>query len=181
MEHPVRFALFVDGSNLFGIMKELQIRVDDYGKLYRFVFQRAYDAWKDTLQGQPPSAQLRRVYWYVVGQMDDWNLTDPKAQLNLKERFESDREVKRAYMAIAGERLKGKPQASVPDEAWAICFREFEDWYKRKREILAGMQRFHHAVQANEDFIDIRQCGRWKVDFLHRSLEEKRNRHFACR
>ena len=33
---------------------------------------------------------------------------------------------------------------------------------------------FTLAVEAQTDFIEIRRVGHWKVDFLHKSLEEKR-------
>jgi len=34
-----RFALFVDGSNLFGALKAMNLEVDDYEKLYAHVFK----------------------------------------------------------------------------------------------------------------------------------------------
>jgi uncharacterized LabA/DUF88 family protein len=35
------------------------------------------------------------------------------------------------------------------------------------------MRKFHYSVRTKSDFIDIKECGHWKVDFLHRSLTEK--------
>jgi uncharacterized LabA/DUF88 family protein len=55
-----------------------------------------------------------------------------------------------------------------------FVFVDFQDWYLRKKEILEGMSRFHYAVESSTDFIEIRRVGHWKVDFLHKSLEEKR-------
>jgi hypothetical protein len=36
-----RFAIFVDGSNLYGTLKYLGVTVDDYANLYRFIFDKA--------------------------------------------------------------------------------------------------------------------------------------------
>jgi hypothetical protein len=110
----IRFAIFVDGSNLVGCMKDMNLRVDDYQAFYRHVFDEALDVWKEaSALSNPPPLQLRRVYWYEVGSIDDWNLADPKAQVHLHERFEADKEVKRGYMAFAGERLKGASQDAI--------------------------------------------------------------------
>ncbi|MHB9131047.1 MAG: PIN domain-containing protein [Armatimonadota bacterium] len=35
------------------------------------------------------------------------------------------------------------------------------------------MNRFHHAVEASSDFIEVRRCGRWKIDLLRKSITEK--------
>jgi uncharacterized LabA/DUF88 family protein len=166
--------MFVDGSNLFGAMKNMGIRVEDYEKFYHYVFDEAVKIWRGTLiSGSAAPAQLHRVYWYVLGSMDDWDLTDPKAQLHLHERFEADREIKRTYMALAGQKLAGQPQDKIAKEAWAMCFDEFEKWYAQKQKLLDGMIKFYHAVRSSTDFIDIIECGHWKVDFLGRSLSEK--------
>lgn len=118
-----------------------------------------------------------RVYWYVVGTIDEWKLSDPKAQAYLRREFDADREIRPLWLKTAGQSLneKGKahdPQA-VADEAWALCFRDFSGWYERKIQYLDGMRRFHYAVESSTDFIEIRRVGHWKVNFLHKTLEEK--------
>ena len=40
-----RFAVFVDGSNLFGALKAMNLQVDDYESLYKYVFREAVAAW----------------------------------------------------------------------------------------------------------------------------------------
>jgi uncharacterized LabA/DUF88 family protein len=170
----IRFAIFVDGSNLVGCLRDMNVSVDDYQAFYRYVFDEAVQVWKDTSAvSVAPSVQLRRVYWYEVGSMDEWNLAEPKAQVHLRERFEADRETRRGYMALAGEKLKGSPQDAVAKEAWALCFKDFQDWYEKKKALLEGMRRFHHAIRGSTDFVDMIECGHWKVDFLHRTVSEK--------
>ena len=168
-----RFALFVDGSNLFGSLRTMSLRVDDYESFFQYIFDQAVLRWSETIRGIQPQAQLFRVYWYEVGTMDQWDLADVKAQAHLRDRFEGDREIRRTYMALAGQKLKGASQDKIAAEAWAMCYAECKSWYEYKSGILEGMRRFHHAIRNGTDFIDVIECGHWKVDLLHRSLEEK--------
>lgn len=169
-----RFAIFVDGSNLFGSLKAMGIRVDDYEKFYRFIFDEAVKVWRSTFAADSNfSAQLHRVYWYVVGAMDEWDLSALKSQSHLHDQFLADKELKRTYMALAGKSMPGEQQDKVANEAWAMCFDEFKKWYEQKLSLLEGMIRFYHAVRRSTDFIDIIECGHWKVDLLHKTLSEK--------
>jgi uncharacterized LabA/DUF88 family protein len=169
----VRFVMFVDGSNLFGTLKALGLQVDDYETFYRTVFSEVVESWRESIRGEAPPAQLRRVYWYVVGSMDDWDLTEPKAQAHLKERFDANHEHRTAYLQRAGQKLPGEDQSKVEAEAWAMCFKDLQDWYERQCQALDGMRRFYYGVRSSTDFIDVVECGRWKVDFFHRSKSEK--------
>ena len=85
-----RFVTFVDGSNLDGVLKHLNLRVDDYGAFYRHVFEQSVQYWGRTFAdgAQWPTAQHSRIYWYVVGKMDEWDLNDPKAEARLRTRFD---------------------------------------------------------------------------------------------
>ncbi len=168
-----RFAIFVDGSNLFGSLKNMNVQVDDYENFFHHIFEVAVAAWNETIEGGAPPAQLFRVYWYVVGSIDEWDLTDPKAQMHLRDRFDSNREIRRNYMALVGPEMPGARQEEVAKEAWAKCFDEFKEWYERKQSILDGMKRFYHGVRSSTDFIDIFECGHWKVDFITKSVAEK--------
>ena len=89
----LRFVTFVDGSNLDGVLKHLNLRVDDYGAFYRHVFEQSVQYWGRTFaDGSPwPTAQHSRIYWYVVGKMDEWDLNDPKAESRLRSRFDHGR------------------------------------------------------------------------------------------
>ena len=99
-----RFALFVDGSNLFGTTRHMNVRIPEYQSFFDYVFRQAVLTWKSNQYSEPlPPIELRRVYWYAVGDMDDWNLNDPKAQAFLKEQFDENKTVKGHYMAEAGQ------------------------------------------------------------------------------
>jgi uncharacterized LabA/DUF88 family protein len=105
--------------------------------------------------------------------MDDWDLADAKAQATLKDRFDRAKEYKAPFLADAGRKLPGEDQTKIHTEAWSMCFAAFQEWYTRKTEILDGMKRFYHGVRSSTDFIDIIECGHWKVDFFNQSVSEK--------
>ncbi len=169
-----RFAIFVDGSNLVGTLRRMNLRVDNYEPLYRYVFDHAVRAWRANIDSTtPPPAQLFRVYWYGLGSMDDWDLSDARAQATMRDLFERDADTKRGYMAMAGQKLPGRPQEEVATEAWAMCFNDVRDWCKARHELIEGFRRFHHALRTGTDFIEVIECGRWKVDLLRRSVTEK--------
>jgi uncharacterized LabA/DUF88 family protein len=134
---------------------------------------RVVGNWGEGIRGDVPAAQLRRVYWYVVGAIDEWDLADPKAQAHLRDRFDADHEYKTSYLERAGKKLAGEPQSKIEAEAWAMCFAELQEWYERKCQALEKMKRFYHGVRTRTDFIDIVECGHWKVDFFNRSVSEK--------
>jgi uncharacterized LabA/DUF88 family protein len=171
-----RFVTFVDGSNLDGVLKHLNLRVDDYGSFYRHVFEQSVHYWGRTFaENSPwPSAQHSRIYWYVVGKMDEWDLADPKAEARLRSRFELNPRLRDSYIEEIARR---KPELPGGDqrlnEAWYLCFNETREWYEGKRRALERKKRFYHGVQAATDFVEIRQEGHWKVDLLHHTLNEK--------
>ena len=171
----LRFVTFVDGSNLDGVLKHLNLRVDDYGAFYRHVFEQSVQYWGRTFaEGSSwPTAQHSRIYWYVVGKMDEWDLNDPKAEFRLRSRFELNPRLRDSYLEDVARRLPDLPQERRLDEAWSLCFSETRDWYDNKRRALERKKRFYHGVQAATDFVEIRQEGHWKVDLLHHTLNEK--------
>src|SRR6478609_2928281 len=101
----LRFVTFVDGSNLDGVLKHLNLRVDDYGSFYRHVFEQSVHYWGRTFaEGSPwPAAQHSRIYWYVVGKMDEWDLNDPKAEARLRSRFELNPRLRDSFVEIRQE------------------------------------------------------------------------------
>jgi uncharacterized LabA/DUF88 family protein len=152
----------------------MSLRVDDYEHFYRHIFDAAVKIWRSTFDASSPSpAQMFRVNWYEVGTMDDWDLADPKAQATLREIFERDRDLKRSYMALAGQKLPGRPQEEVALEAWSMCFSDIRQWYDDRSSLLDGFRRFHYAIRSGTDFIDVIECGHWKLDLLHKSVFEK--------
>lgn len=169
-----RFALFVDGSNLFGSLKAMNLEVDDYEKLFAYIFTEAVSLWRHvTHQSEPCAAELLRSYWYVVGSMDHWDLALPQSQTALRRAFATDKEIRDAWLATAGRESPGLDQSHLEDKAWAMCFADFRAWYARKENILEGMRRFYQGVRITTDLIDIIEAGHWKVNFLHKWVEEK--------
>ncbi|MCQ3950563.1 MAG: NYN domain-containing protein [Planctomycetes bacterium] len=171
-----RFMFFVDGSNLVGTLKHLGIEIPDYGAFYRLVFEHAVTEWKRMFMGGVhPPAELRRVQWYALARIDEWNLEDPRTQAHLRTRFDapSAKKHKASYLSEAGRASPGKSPAELAEIAWASCFAEFKEWYHGRQELLAGFRRFYHSLQATTDFIDVIECGWWKVFFPDFSVEEK--------
>jgi uncharacterized LabA/DUF88 family protein len=168
-----RFVTFVDGSNLVGVLRRMNLRVEDYEALFRHIFDTATKVWKGTFDGGSPVAQLHGVKWYEVGSLDEWNLGDAKAQAVLRDIFDKDRDLRRTYMALAGQKLPGRPQAEIAVEAWSMCFNDLSQWYKERQELVEGFRRFHYAIRSGTDFIDVIECGHWKLDLLHRTVLEK--------
>lgn len=170
----IRVAIFVDGSNLYGCLKTMNLDVTDYEDFYGYIYGEAVKEWHRLTRvsaGTVPT-QLRRVYWYTVGSIDEWDLSLPQSQAALNKAFQRDREVHDTWLARIGkaDALKG---AALEDKAWASCFADIKAWYDRKRETLAGMRGFLQAIRASTDLIDVLPVGHWKVNFLHKWVEEK--------
>lgn len=171
-----RFSIFVDGSNLFGSLKKLNLQVTNYESFYHHIFTEGLKMWQTGTALTNPahlSSSLLRTFWYVLGSIDYIDTNDAKLQAFFKELFDNDREIKRAYMALAGQANPGKPQNEVALEAWRICFEECKTYFWKKKTQLDGMKKFYHGVRSDTDFIDIIECGHWKVDFLYKYVAEK--------
>jgi uncharacterized LabA/DUF88 family protein len=174
-----RIAVFVDGSNLMGSLTDMQINVQDYAGFYRFIVQEAAKDWSETgWNNSPVHAHLLRVYWYVVGSMDEWDLNSEKARTTLRDLFDRNKDVKGPYMTQAGQTLTGRPpdqrtNEAVTLEAWSRCFDDITQWFSERQHALEGMRRFYHGVRRSTDFIDIIEAGHWRVDMLARRLMEK--------
>jgi uncharacterized LabA/DUF88 family protein len=172
-------ALFVDGSNLNGSLSEMQINVQDYGNFFRFVISEAVKEWQDLgWSSARPEARLLRVYWYVVGSMDEWDLDSEKARVTLRDLFDRNVELRAPYLAQAGQDLAARPpeqrtKEAVATEAWSHCFNDIKEWFSKRHDTLNGMKRFYHGVRQSTDFIDIIEAGHWRVDMLNRRLTEK--------
>ncbi|TDQ41960.1 NYN domain-containing protein [Permianibacter aggregans] len=169
-----RVAFFVDGSNLFGSLKSMNLEVENYEALYEYVYKESVETWRSSThvaEGVP--TQLRRVYWYVVGAIDQWDLSLPQSQTALRRGFDQDREVKNQWLATVGKTdptLKGD---ALINKAWTECFTDFKSWYDGKCNILDGMKSFHQGVRMGTDLIEMIECGHWKVNFIKKYVEEK--------
>ena len=172
----LRFVTFVDGSNLDGVLKHLNLRVDDYGSFYRHVFEQSVHYWGRTFaEGSPwPTAQHSRIYWYVVGQDGRVGPERPQGRGAAAEPVRAEPAAPRQLPR--GRRAGGCPTCPTErriEEAWNLCFAETREWYEGKRRALERKKRFYHGVQAATDFVEIRQEGHWKVDLLHHTVNEK--------
>ena len=169
-----RVMTFVNGSNLFTAFKHLDLYIDDYEDLYFYVFEQAVEWWRSTLASpSPPPAQHVRVYWHVVDTMDEWDLTNPKTRQHLIERFQDDRELHGRWMAEAAHKPGGTEPGRGEGIALNLFLEDCHSWYEKRQSVLGGMNRFHHAVEAATDIIELCRCGRWKVDLLHKVITER--------
>jgi uncharacterized LabA/DUF88 family protein len=166
----------IGAGALLGSLKKLGVQVDEYGAFFRYLLSESVDAWRSSFfDPGTASARLLRVNWYEVGSMDDWNLNDAKVEQSLKDAFGRDADLKRNYMALAGQKQKtpGLAQQQLFEEAWKLCYTEVRTWFDQKARTLEGIHRFHYSVQSETDFIDIIECGHWKLDLLYRRVLEK--------
>ena len=171
----LRFVTFVDGSNLDGVLKHLNLRVDDYGAFYRHVFEQSVHYWGRTFAegARWPTAQHSRIYWYVVGKMDEWDLSDPKAEARLRTRFEMNPRLRDAYLEDASRRQPDLPMEPPDRGSLEPLLQRDARVVRRQARALERKKRFYHGVQAATDFVEIRQEGHWKVDLLHHTVNEK--------
>jgi uncharacterized LabA/DUF88 family protein len=152
----------------------MSVEVDDYQRFFDYLYAGAEQTWRTTAKaGKEVSTRLQRIYWYEVGSIDQWDLSEAQAQGYLKQRFDSDPLLKAGYMAQAGKEMPGKAQADVALRAWAKCFDEMREWYEARVESLEKIRRFHHGVRTSTDLIDILEVGHLKVDLFNHSCDEK--------
>lgn len=163
-----KFIIFVDGSNLFGSLKKLDLRVSDYEKFFTHIIKCSINYWKGSVFGDEETIRLIRVIWYEVGSIDDWDLNDAKVQVLLRNWFDTDLNLKNRYLALAGKSGKSKP-----DDAWQLCFNEVKTWYLSKQSSIKNSKNFHFSIKSNTDFIDIIPSGHLKVDILNQHVTEK--------
>lgn len=169
-----RFAFFVDGSNLYGSLRTMNLEINNYSQLYAHIYREAVTTWHEvTLQDAPAPAQLRRVYWYAVGGIDDWDLQNPQSRAALRQAFVRDAEIRALWLTRVSMGNPNLAEAELEEEAWQACYADFRDWYHAKIRAIDGMRRFYAGVRASSDLIDIREAGHWKVNFLHKWVEEK--------
>ena len=169
-----RFAFFVDGSNLYGSLRSMNLEIGNYGQLYGHIYRESVKCWQEaTLQTTPEAARLQRVYWYAVGSVDEWDLLSPQSRTALRGAFVRDAEIRALWMTRVSAGNPNMPEAELEEAAWQACANDFRDWYGQKVRAVDGMRRFYAGVRASSDLIDIREAGHWKVNFLHRWVEEK--------
>lgn len=172
-----RFAIFADGSNLYGsLSRTLGVEVTDYERLFRRIFSDCANTWKtSSILGQEPTCQLTRVYWYVIGAIDEWDIKNPRTEASLHSLFEGRdaSDLRSGYLARASASNPDLTTAQAQQKAFSLCMSDFEGWYSRQNERLRRMRSFYCAVRNRTDLLDIIECGRWKIDFLSRRVIEK--------
>ncbi len=170
----MKFAVFVDGPNLMGSLWNLNLNVENYQSFYNHITAKAVKEWRTCFveSGQSP-ALVWRVFWYQIGSIDDFYFDNPAFEKSLRRSFDGNTELKRTFVSIAEKENPAKSAGEIEEDAWKMCFREGRDWYERKRTDLKKMNQFNHAVRNNTRFVDIIECGHWKIDLLRKQMHEK--------
>lgn len=169
----MKVAVFVDGSNLIGSLMKAQIRLDDYQSFYNYIVEESAKILMQYVFSGNIDCTLQRVYWYQVGTMDSLNYDDDRFKQSFLRAYNESPDVKRAYQAIARSSNPDFSEQQVQENAFEMCFLESQDWYEQRRFSLEKMNMFNYSVRSNTNFVDIIECGHWKVDFLRRKTEEK--------
>ncbi|MCY4046682.1 MAG: NYN domain-containing protein [Candidatus Dadabacteria bacterium] len=166
----MRFAAFVDGPNLMGSFRNLGLNIDDYQSFYNFVMRRAVAEWSKCVVGECETTTLVwRVFWYQIGSIDELRFDNPAFEESLRRNFERDAELKHSFVSAAQRENHPDPE----EGAWGMCLSEGKEWYEKKRADLRKMNQFNRAVRNNTRFVDIIECGHWKLDILRKNLHEK--------
>lgn len=168
-----RGSVFVDGSNFLGSLSKMGIQVKNYEDFLKYVFDESVKAWRICLRGDNISFIMNRIYWYAVGTIDPWDFNKPETIAHLSESFHKDKQLKTTYMALAGKQNTCISQDDVAKKAWDLCFKEIKEWYNKKQVMVDGFKSFYYNVQRYSDFIEIIECGHWKVKPLSKSVSEK--------
>jgi len=170
----LRYVIFVDGSNLIGSLKRIDVRIANYEQFFKMVFRKAVDIQETLLiNGQNVAHQLTRIYWYALGSIDGMDVNDTDFERRQRDVFNRNDDMKRKYLALS--RLE-HPQASeseLGDYAWKSCFAESKSWYEDRVRLIDSMRSFFRGLRNKIDCLDVIECGHWKVDFLGRTLTEK--------
>lgn len=169
-----RFAIFVDGSNLMGALKHLNIEIADYELLYRLIFEQAAQKWQQNFYPKEKfSAQLLRVYWYALSEIDTYEFDNHQTIENLKKQFLQNRDLKSKFMQEAGKKLPSALTAQVEQECFQLWINDIKTWYDSKVRQVKGFNDFYHGLESSTEFIEVRRCGRWKVNLFDKVVEEK--------
>ena len=172
----LRFVTFVDGSNLDGVLKHLNLRVDDYGAFYRHVFEQSVHYWGRTFAEGSPLAHRPALADLLVRRRQDGRVGPERPQGRGPAAEPVRDEPAAPRQPTSRTSAGGMPDLPADrriEEAWNLCFTETREWYESKRRALERKKRFYHGVQAATDFVEIRQEGHWKVDLLHHTVNEK--------
>ena len=158
----LRFVTFVDGSNLDGVLKHLNLRVDDYGSFYRHVFEQSVQYWGRTFADGSPLAVGAAFADLLVCRRQDGRVGFERPQGRgpapqpVRAQPPAPRQLPRGHRPPSARTAQLDRRN---EEAWNLCFAETREWYENKRRALERKKRFYHGVQAATDFVEIRQEG----------------------
>lgn len=170
----VKFSCFVDFSNLLGSLKKLNLKVDDYQQFFMHVFKESYSSFqKSVIHGSQPDALINRVYWYVVGNTDDYNFDDLTTKDFLRNLFSHNTETRTAFQSKIGKENPGLPANVVYEKAFEEFYDDRRNWYIDRKTKIKGFCDFYDKIRKTCDFIDISECGFWKLDFISKDVDEK--------
>jgi uncharacterized LabA/DUF88 family protein len=168
----MRYACFVDCSNLIGSLNKINLRINDYQCFFRFIVEESY---KQVLtaylnRSPEPEALLSRVYWYAVGHLDQYDFSDPQMKSFFQKIFNDSGEVKRSFMSDVGKSTTG---LSPTDRAFESFYEDRKNWYASREKKVEGFCGFYDKVRRESDFIDINDNGHWKLNFIAKDVDEK--------
>lgn len=171
----MRFACFVDYSNLLGSLKRLNLRVNDYQSFFQYVLKEGYKVVLTSyLNHAPqPEAYISRVYWYAVGKLDGYDFNGSHTRGVLERIFNSNNELKNAYKSIVGPQNPGISPTELQQRAFTAFYSDRQAWYMERKERIEGFCGFYDKVRRESDFIDINDIGHWKLDFVSKEVDEK--------
>jgi hypothetical protein len=171
-----RFMMFIDGANLQGVSNTIELKFPSYGTLINHLFQESVSHWGRSFGRSPdPSTPARfvRAYFYGVGSMDEWNLTEAQALKTLRTLFERNSKVARLLITLAERQDRTAEHVSIEEHGWQLFLEETRRWYDSKVASFEGTKRFLYGLESDTDFIEINRDGHMKLDLLAHTAQEK--------
>lgn len=170
-----RISIFVDYSNLMGSLKKINIRVEDYQSFFYYIAEQACQVFKASFLTtvNSPLITISRVYWYVVGDGSDYDFALDSTKDFFKQLFDDNREIKSAFIATASQKNPGLSPSDLYNLAFEGFFTDRKDWYDKKWANIESFRDFYEMVRKKYDFIEINECGFWKMDFISKDIDEK--------
>lgn len=171
----LKISFFVDFSNLLGSLSKINVKVSDYETFFLYLAKRASTSLKvcALTDGYTSPIMLNRVYWYAVGAGDQYDFGDSKTKKFFSDLFNSNREIKSAFMASAGKENPTLSQDELAQKSLDAFIADRELWYNDRKKKISGFCDFYDIIQRQCDFISISPCGYWKMDFISKTVDEK--------
>lgn len=171
----MRFACFVDYSNLIGSLTKLNLRINDYQSFFYFIVEQSYQQVLNAyINSSPqPEAKISRVYWYAVGHLDQYEFSEPQTKAHFQKVFNDSGEVKRMFMSEIGKSTTGLSSTDQYNRAFEAFYENRRSWYNSRVKKVEGFCGFYDKVRRESDLIDINDSGHWKLNFVAKDVDEK--------